>query len=612
MNIIYIITLLPLISCVVLLFFKKFFTDFKVVIFSVGSIFVSTLFSIYLIQVFFHQNDDVYFKKLWTFIYVDNFKINFGYLIDGLSLTMLMMTTFIGCLVHLFSSWYMRFKTGLSNFFAYMNLFIFSMIVLILSDNLAFMFLGWEGVGVCSYLLVGYYYNNINASYAALKGFIITRIGDVFLLLSIFFIYKEFGTTNFEELKLILKMSTIDEHIVSLKLITLFLLFGAIGKSAQIPLHTWLVDAMKGPTPVSALIHSATMVTSGVYLIARTHFLFSLNPEVLYILGIIGSLTIIISCFSALVQTDIKRILAYSTMSQIGYMFIALSMQNWIIAIKHLVSHAFFKALMFLASGSIIILSKNERNIFKISGLKFQVPLIIYISFLVGGASLASFPFVTSGFYTKESILLFAWENNFLFFFVISILGLLLTTIYTFRMIFVVFQKCRKKNYMSLREMNHNLPLILLMIFSTFIESYITFPLSHVFSEQEESAYSNFYLTMICSCISFFGIFLSYYLWVVNTRIISNILYTKIGIFVNRFFFNAWGFDYIYNLLFVQPYLYISKCLICDPIGSILNYSKNLFHVFYRFHIYIYNGHLRVHLLWIIVGCVMSLTTTFF
>ncbi|XBC40892.1 MAG: NADH-quinone oxidoreductase subunit L [Buchnera aphidicola (Nurudea yanoniella)] len=608
MNIIHIIVLFPLISCVALLFFKKIFSDSQVIKFSVGSILVSMFFSIYFIKNFSYQNDNIFVETLWTFIAVDNFQINFGFLIDGLSLTMLIMVTCIGFLVHLFSSWYMGFKTQLSSFFAYMNLFIFSMIVLVLSDNLIFMFLGWEGVGICSYLLVGYYYKNINSGYAALKGFFITRIGDVFLLLSIFLIYKEFGTTNFEELKLIFKMIKIKEHIFSLHLITIFLLLGAIGKSAQIPLQTWLADAMMGPTPVSALIHAATMVTAGIYLISRTYFLFSLIPVVLYILGIIGSITLIVSCCSALVQTDVKRILAYSTMSQISYMFIALSMQNWTAAIQHLVAHAIFKALIFLAAGSIIILLKNEKNIFKMGGLKRHIPLL-YISFLVGGSSLASFPFITSGFYSKRNILFFAFENNFMLFFISGLIGLFLTTLYTYRMIFVIFFGTTKRKLLSPTEFTHSFPLIVLIIFSTFIELYINFPLFQTFSIEKKVIHFNFYLEIICSFISLFGISLSYYLWVVNKKIINNLLCTKVGIFFNQFFFNACGFDYIYNVLFVNPYLYITKFLMFDPLGNFFNHFKNLFYFIYRNFVFIHNGYLRAYLLWILLGCIACLET---
>ncbi|XBC42951.1 MAG: NADH-quinone oxidoreductase subunit L [Buchnera aphidicola (Kaburagia rhusicola ensigallis)] len=605
MNIIHIIILFPLISCLILLFFKDILSYSQVIAISIGSIFISMLFSVFLVIMFLYQDKNILIEKLWTFIFVDDFKINFGFLLDGLSLTMLIMVVCIGFLVHLFSAWYMHHKNGFSNFFAYMNLFIFNMILLVLSDNLVFMFLGWEGVGLCSYLLVGFYFKNVNFGYAALKGFIVTRVGDIFLLLSIFFIYREFGTTNFEELKLILKTVTVKEHVDFMQWITLFLLIGAIGKSAQIPLHTWLADAMVGPTPVSALIHAATMVTAGVYLITRTFFFFSLCPNILFLLGIIGSFTLIFSSFSALVQSDIKRILAYSTMSQIGYMFISLSMQNWTLTIRHLIVHAIFKALLFLSAGSIIFLLKNEKDIFKMGGLKNQLPFL-YISFLIGGASLSSLPLITSGFYSKEDILIFAWENDYIVFFISGLLGLLLTTLYTFRMIFVVFHGKEKRKFQSPKEFSHNFPLIILMIFSTFVESYIVLPLSFVFPK-EILFHSNLFLEIVFSSVSLLGIVLSYYLWVVNKTIVNNILCTSIGRFIHSFLFNAWRFDVLYNFMFVKPYFYVAKIFTPDPIDIVFRYPKNLLPILYRRLLSMHNGYLRTYLILVISSCLIFL-----
>lgn len=241
----------------------------------------------------------------------------------------------------------MRGEEGYSRFFAYTNLFIASMVVLVLADNLLLMYLGWEGVGLCSYLLIGFYYTDPKNGAAAMKAFVVTRVGDVFLAFALFILYNELGTLNFREMVELAPAHFADGNNM-LMWATLMLLGGAVGKSAQLPLQTWLADAMAGPTPVSALIHAATMVTAGVYLIARTHGLFLMTPEVLHLVGIVGAVTLLLAGFAALVQTDIKRVLAYSTMSQIGYMFLALGVQAWDAAIFHLMTHAFFKALLFL------------------------------------------------------------------------------------------------------------------------------------------------------------------------------------------------------------------------------------------------------------------------
>ena len=308
---------------------------------------------------------------------------------------MLGVVTGVGFLIHLFASWYMRGETGYSRFFAYTNLFIASMLFLVLGDNLLFLYFGWEGVGLCSYLLIGFYYSNRNNGNAALKAFIVTRVGDVFMAFGLFILFQQFGTLNIQEL-LVLAPQKFPEGNLWLTLATLALLGGAVGKSAQLPLQTWLADAMAGPTPVSALIHAATMVTAGVHLIARCHGLFTLAPDILELVGIVGAVTLVLAGFAALVQTDIKRILAYSTMSQIGYMFLALGVGAWDAAIFHLMTHAFFKALLFLASGAVIVACHHEQNIFKMGGLWKKLPLA-YASFVVGGAALAALPFPHRG-----------------------------------------------------------------------------------------------------------------------------------------------------------------------------------------------------------------------
>lgn len=309
---------------------------------------------------------------------VGDFNIGFNLVLDGLSLTMLSVVTGVGFLIHMYASGTCAVK-GYSRFFAYTNLFIASMVVLVLADNLLLMYLGWEGVGLCSYLLIGFYYTDPKNGAAAMKAFVVTRVGDVFLAFALFILYNELGTLNFREMVELAPAHFADGNNM-LMWATLMLLGGAVGKSAQLPLQTWLADAMAGPTPVSALIHAATMVTAGVYLIARTHGLFLMTPEVLHLVGIVGAVTLLLAGFAALVQTDIKRVLAYSTMSQIGYMFLALGVQAWDAAIFHLMTHAFFKALLFTASGSVILACHHEQNIFKMGGLRKSIPLV-YLCF---------------------------------------------------------------------------------------------------------------------------------------------------------------------------------------------------------------------------------------
>ena len=407
MNLLFLTCVFPLLGWFLLAFSRGRFSENLSALIGVGSVGLSALTAAWVIVQFnFNPPENgVFTQVLWQWMSVASFAPSFTLYLDGLSLTMLGVVTGVGFLIHLFASWYMRGEEGYSRFFAYTNLFIFSMLLLVLGDNLLVLYFGWEGVGLCSYLLIGFYFKHTANGNAALKAFIVTRIGDVFMAIGLFILFLHLGTLNIQELMVLAPQKYV-EGDSWLWIATLMLLGGAVGKSAQLPLQTWLADAMAGPTPVSALIHAATMVTAGVYLIARTHGLFLLTPEILELVGIVGGVTLVLAGFAALVQTDIKRILAYSTMSQIGYMFLALGVGAWDAAIFHLMTHAFFKALLFLASGAVINACHHEQNIFKMGGLWKKLPLA-YASFIVGGAALAALPLITAGFYSKDEIL---WE----------------------------------------------------------------------------------------------------------------------------------------------------------------------------------------------------------
>jgi len=407
MNLLFLTCLFPLIGWLLLAFSRGRLSENVAALIGVGSVGLSAFCAAIVIWQFNMAPPEggVYTQTLWQWMNVAGFAPKFTLYLDGLSATMLGVVTGVGFLIHLFASWYMRGEDGYSRFFAYTNLFIASMLFLVLGDNLLFLYFGWEGVGLCSYLLIGFYFSEVKNGNAALKAFIVTRIGDVFMAIGLFILLMHLGTLNIQELLTLAPQKYVAGD-TWLWVATLMLLGGAVGKSAQLPLQTWLADAMAGPTPVSALIHAATMVTAGVYLIARTNGLFLLTPDVLELVGIVGGITLVLAGFAALVQTDIKRILAYSTMSQIGYMFLALGVGAWDAAIFHLMTHAFFKALLFLGSASVIHACHHEQNIFKMGGLWKKLPMA-YASFVVGGAALAALPLVTAGFYSKDEIL---WE----------------------------------------------------------------------------------------------------------------------------------------------------------------------------------------------------------
>ncbi|MEL0637103.1 NADH-quinone oxidoreductase subunit L [Marinomonas sp. TI.3.20] len=571
MNLLYLTVLLPLIGFLLLAFSRGRWSENTSAVIGVGSIVLAALITAYVGIDFLTQMHagliTSFNQPLWTWIHEGNFDVQAVLHLDGLSLTMMCVVTGVGALIHLFASWYMRGEEGYSRFFTYTNLFIASMLILVLADNLLLLYLGWEGVGLCSYLLIGFYYKDRNNGAAALKAFIVTRVGDVFLAFALFILYQQFGTLNIQQLSTIAPAQVAVGSSVMFWA-TLMLLGGAVGKSAQLPLQTWLADAMAGPTPVSALIHAATMVTAGVYLIARTHTLFLLSPEVLHLVGIVGAITLLIAGFSALVQTDIKRVLAYSTMSQIGYMFLALGVQAWDAAIFHLMIHAFFKALLFLSAGSVIVACHHEQNIFKMGGLRKHIPLV-YACFLVGGGALAALPVITAGFYSKDEILSGALASGHINLLTAGLVGAFLTGLYTFRMIFIVFHGKDQIKATPGRGISHHLPLIVLMILSTFVGALIKQPLENVLPSMP--GHESMMVQLISGGFAIAGVLIAAFLWLGNRRLVTKVANTGLGRLLSKFWFHAWGFDWLYDQLFVRPYLAIAHWLRRDPINAMLD-----------------------------------------
>ncbi|MDF9620271.1 NADH-quinone oxidoreductase subunit L [Pseudomonas entomophila] len=568
MNLIFLTFVFPLIGFLLLSFSRGRWSENLSALVGVGSVGLSAATAAYVIWQFnvAPPEGGAYSQLLWQWMSVDGFAPNFTLYVDGLSVTMLGVVTGVGFLIHLFASWYMRGEAGYSRFFSYTNLFIASMLFLVLGDNLLFIYFGWEGVGLCSYLLIGFYYSNRNNGNAALKAFIVTRIGDVFMAIGLFILFAQLGTLNVQEL-LVLAPQKFQAGDTWMVLATLMLLGGAVGKSAQLPLQTWLADAMAGPTPVSALIHAATMVTAGVYLIARTNGLFLLAPDILHLVGVVGGVTLVLAGFAALVQTDIKRILAYSTMSQIGYMFLALGVGAWDAAIFHLMTHAFFKALLFLASGAVIVACHHEQNIFKMGGLWKKLPLA-YASFVVGGAALAALPILTVGFYSKDEILweAFASGNSGLLY--AGLVGAFMTSLYTFRLIFIAFHGEAKTEAHAGHGISHWLPLGVLIVLSTFVGAWIHPPLAGVLPESAGHAggEAKHSLEIASGAIAIAGILLSAMLFLGKRRFVTAVANSGIGRVLSAWWFAAWGFDWIYDKLFVKPYLLISHLLRKDPV----------------------------------------------
>ncbi|MCJ7553315.1 MAG: NADH-quinone oxidoreductase subunit L [Ignavibacteriaceae bacterium] len=429
--------------------------------------------------------------SLFTWLKVANLDVSFAYQVDQLSLVMALIVTGVGFIIHVYSIGYMHGDKGFWRFFSYMNLFIFAMMNLILADNFVLLFLGWEGVGLCSYLLIGFWYDKkfekSTTSDAAKKAFIVNRIGDFGFLLGMFLIYLTFNSLNFNEVFSRAVTFEVPEYIFGL--IAIFLFIGATGKSAQIPLFVWLPDAMAGPTPVSALIHAATMVTAGVYMVARTSIIFASAPDILTVIAIVGALTAFFAATIGLVQNDIKKVLAYSTISQLGYMFLAMGVGAFGAGIFHVMTHAFFKALLFLGAGSVIHAMHEEQDIQKYGGLKKYMPQT-YLVFLIAAIAISGIP-PFSGFFSKDEILWYSYANGGLFYWILGAGTAMMTAFYMFRLYFLTFEgKSRfgsdKHPHESPKIMT--IPLIVLAVLSV-IGGFIGIP--EIFSGEHGNQFHN-------------------------------------------------------------------------------------------------------------------------
>lgn len=374
-------------------------------------------------------------SEVYDFMSVGSLNIGFGFLVDALSAWMMLIVTGIGFLIHVYSMGYMHDDEGFGRFFAYLNLFIFSMLLLVMGDNFLMLFFGWEGVGLCSYLLIGFWYTNRDYNLAANKAFIMNRIGDLGLLLGMFLIFYTFGSLQYETVFSLLAENPVETGVITS--ICLLLFVGAIGKSAQIPLYTWLPDAMAGPTPVSALIHAATMVTAGIYLVARCNGLFSLSHEALQVVAVVGMATSVLAALIGLQQNDIKKVLAYSTVSQLGLMFVALGMGAYSSAMFHVTTHAFFKALLFLGAGSVIHAMGGEQDIRNMGGLRKHLPITFWV-FLIGTFAISGVPLL-SGFFSKDEILAHTFDHGGVLWWALASFSSLLTATYMGRLFFLTF-----------------------------------------------------------------------------------------------------------------------------------------------------------------------------
>ena len=499
-------------------------------------------------------------ETLYEWITGEGFAFNIGFHVDALTAVMLLVITGVGFLIHVYSIGYMHGDEGYTRYFAYLNLFVFAMLILVLGNNYLMMFVGWEGVGLCSYLLIGFWYDKQSATDAGKKAFIVNRIGDFGFLLGMFTLFAAFGTLDFGTMFDAAEADNFQKVFGASTLViaTLLLFVGAIGKSAQIPLYVWLPDAMEGPTPVSALIHAATMVTAGVYMIARSAVLYEI-AHTGQVVAWIGVLTAFFAATIALTQNDIKRILAYSTVSQLGYMFVGVGVGAYASGVFHLVTHAFFKGLMFLTAGSVMHAMANELDMRKMGGLKSKMP-ITHLTFLVGALAIAGFPFL-SGFWSKDEILHSAWGSSSIIY-GIGLVTAFLTAFYMFRLIFVTFYGESRVEPEVASHLHESppvmwVPLAILAIPSALIglllgwgghESWFHEFTKNVFPEAHHEASGNVLVFMaISSVVGLAGIAFAWRRY--SKRVPSDEpTGTFHGLLANKYYV-----DEVYNALIVQP-----------------------------------------------------------
>jgi NADH-quinone oxidoreductase subunit L len=542
---IWLIPCLPLLSATALILSTGRMPRPLAALLGVGSVGLSALLVALLAQGFL-ADGQVREITLWTWIAVDNFTPRIAFYIDGLTVVMMSVITGVGFLIHLYSIEFMWEDESFCRYFAYMNLFVAAMLLLVMADNLLLLYLGWEGV----------------------KAFVVTRVGDTAMALGLFLLFTHLGTLDIQPMMAAANATWQVGDTLPI-IATALLLGGAVGKSAQLPLHTWLPDAMAGPTPVSALIHAATMVTAGVYLIARNYELFLLAPPTLTAVAWIGLATLLLAAFTALAQQDIKRILAYSTISQIGYMFLALGVGAFASGIFHLMTHAFFKALLFLAAGAVIHCLHHEHNIFRMGGLRTRLPVVFW-SFLIGSAALAALPF-TSGFYSKDAILLSAWEQPDIgpWLWAGGLLGALLTSIYSFRLVFVVFfgQVQTEPDRQPGWKMSGPLALLCLL---SLIGGWFVLPLTEVFPAGGHGEISHT-IEYISIGTPLLGLLIAYLLFLGRQVSIDSLVKSPTGSAVKNFLFNGWRIDSLYDALWVRPFTALTHWWRNEPVDWLYN-----------------------------------------
>jgi len=563
------IPLLPLTSFLILGLFGHWIKD-KAHLVAVPAVLLSFLFSLFAVVDVASGHHSTF--RLYTWLTSGTLNIHMGLTIDRLTSAMLLLVTIVSGLVHIYTIGYMQGEPGYARFFSYIALFTFSMLMLVLADNFLQLFIFWEAVGLCSYLLIGHWYERPSACAAATKAFIVNRVGDFGFILGLFLVWTTFGSLDYSDVFArahdvagqvinVLEPLGGNLEVSVLTVICLLLFTGAVGKSAQVPLHVWLPDAMEGPTPISALIHAATMVTAGVFLVARLAPLYNLSPSAMTVVAIVGGLTMVLGATIALTQTDIKRVVAYSTISQLGYMMMACGLGAYAAGMYHLLTHGAFKALLFLGCGSVIIALHHEQDMRRMGGLKDKLP-ITYWTFVIGSLALAGFPF-TAGFFSKDELLVSTWSSGPLGQ-VLTIFGLLtalLTAFYSFRLVFVTFWGPSHVDPHHVAHVHEpsktmTIPLLVLALLSI-VTGYVGIPefLEPMFATEAEGSVHHtggaVVIMLFASAMGLLGIASAYYVYVLNPSLPDRLATQWRTAY--RLSLNKWYVDDLYDRSIVRP-----------------------------------------------------------
>jgi NADH-quinone oxidoreductase subunit L len=639
----WIIPLLPLLgSATNGLFGKKWPNKFVNGV-AVGSTGLSFLIALEAVREFFQLPAEQipFVKQYFSWIVAGTFRAGFDLQIDQLTVVMLLVVTGVGWLIHIYSTGYMAHEGGYYRFFSYLNLFMFFMLILVLAANYVLLFVGWEGVGLCSYLLIGFYFLKKSASDAGKKAFIVNRIGDFGFMLGMFLLFRTFGTLDF--VPLFAKAAPMPADLMgqygTLTIACLLLFTGATGKSAQLPLYVWLPDAMEGPTPVSALIHAATMVTAGVYVVARSHELFTHSPSAMLIVAIVGCATAIFAATIGLVQTDIKRVLAYSTVSQLGYMFLACGVGAFSAGIFHLMTHAFFKALLFLAAGSVIHAVGGEQDMNHMGGLSKQIPKT-YATMLAATLAIAGFP-PLAGFFSKDSILFSAFqsENGGHILYAVGLLTALLTSFYMFRLVFLTFYGKPRfdQHHVHVHESPDSMtvPLMILALlsviggwlaapsfwggtdyFSKFLEPVFGGVAEGAAGKAAEAAAHSLELTLAVVAVvtALIGWGIAYWLYYKNTKKPAELAKSFKGVYDTLL--HKYYVDELYAAVVIKPLMWLSREVLWQRVdvqvidGSVNGIARGTTEAGDNVR-YAQSGNTRSYAVWVVIGALVILALVF-